>query len=917
MAGVDEFIEFACAHPEQMNGPNIRCPCRKCDNMRFYPKYDVMNHLYRKGFTENYFNWTCHGEAMWVEEEEVQVDKLPDQSTWLAGYGGEYASTYHDEVGPSNQPPVQEAVPSPEGVDVSTLCDRFFKLLKDTDDLCIVDDSLPRDNNLPEDFYGYKRLLRDLGLPVVKIDACRDGCMLFWKDDSHEKYCKFCKLPQYKEMNGRVDSKKRKKVAHAVLRYLPLTPRLQRLYASEVTAPLMTWHASHETSDGVMCHPSDAEAWKHLIELIMLLLLNLATSGWAFVLMVFLLTNSKNVSYFDYHRQFLMKNHPYRRDKRSFIKERFEKGSPPPRLTGDEVLNRVSQYSTAMEDPRGKTPQYGDGHKWTKKSIFWELPYWKDLLIRYNLDVMHIEKNVFHNVITTVMDVPGKSKDNVNARKDLKKYCYREELAVDVHSTLRHKPKASYTLNKEQKVKLCEWVKSLKFPDGYTSNLSRCVDMNELKFKGMKSHDCHVFMQRLIPVAFKEMFPNNVWATLTELSLFFQIICSALSDIGKLLELEKNLVVTLCNLEKFFPPAFFDSMEHVLVHLPYEAINGGPVQYRWMYPFERFLHTVKKKVKNKAHVEGSICEAYIVEEMSFFANHFFQQNLTSKRLRARRNDEGVNDQILRHFSIFNYPGRGQGDEKQRWLSGDEVQNPANHVNDPLLKSLAWGLAKQVTKWSAYFINGYNFHTLQHGARKATMNSGVCVRSSSVDFYGVLDEIIQLEYGGEARNFVVLFKCTWIDPDKGTKVHGKYGLVDINQKRMYRKNDPFILAQKAIQVYYANYPSLKRDKVDLRAVFHIKARSTIEARWQEKDVLAYQMDEVENVPTVTTFKEFFSLHDPNQIDSLIDSDIMEVGARTNQPILTAITDDEGDEEEFDEEDDDEEIKVDDEDDHPSF
>ncbi|OMO89812.1 hypothetical protein COLO4_19578 [Corchorus olitorius] len=284
--------------------------------------------------------------------------------------------------------------------------------------------------------------------------------------------------------------------------------------------------------------------------------------------------------------------------------------------------------------------------------------------------------------------------------------------------------------------------------------------------------------------------------------------------------------------------------------------------------------------------------------MSFFANHFFQQNLTSKRLRARRNDEGVNDQIFRHFSIFNHPGRGQGQEKHSWLSGDEVHvaqtyilrnceeaqpilqmflthlqqyddglidlmvdkhfaewfpgfvhNPANHVNDPLLKSLAWGPAKQVTTWSACFINGYNFHTLQHGAGKATMNSGVCVRSSSGDFYGVLDEIIQLEYGSEARNFIVLFKCTWIDPDKGMKVHGKYGLVDINRKRMYRKNDPFILAQQAIQVYYADYPSLKRDKVDLRAVFHMKARSTIEARWQEKDVLAYQMDEVEAVPTL--------------------------------------------------------------------
>jgi hypothetical protein len=31
---------------------------------------------------------------------------------------------------------------------------------------------------------------------------------------------------------------------------------------------------------------------------------------------------------------------------------------------------------------------------WKKKSIFFRLPYWKDNLLRHNLDVMHIEKNI-------------------------------------------------------------------------------------------------------------------------------------------------------------------------------------------------------------------------------------------------------------------------------------------------------------------------------------------------------------------------------------------------------------------------------------------------------------------------------------------------------------------------------------------
>jgi len=50
--------------------------------------------------------------------------------------------------------------------------------------------------------------------------------------------------------------------------------------------------------------------------------------------------------------------------------------------------------------------------------------------------------------------------------------------------------------------------------------------------------------------------------------------------------LEKKTSEIICKLEKYFTP-FFNVMEHLPVHLPYEARVGGLVQYRWMYPFER------------------------------------------------------------------------------------------------------------------------------------------------------------------------------------------------------------------------------------------------------------------------------------------------------------------------------------------
>ncbi|KAL0286798.1 UNVERIFIED_CONTAM: hypothetical protein Sangu_2719500 [Sesamum angustifolium] len=96
-----------------------------------------------------------------------------------------------------------------------------------------------------------------------------------------------------------------------------------------------------------------------------------------------------------------------------------------------------------------------------------------------------------------------------------------------------------------------------------------------------------IVMQKLIPIAFHEMRPEPLWSMLTEVSILFQIQCSTMLDVNKDQELEGSVMTILCNLKKIFPPIFFDSMEHLIVHLPYEAHVGGLVQYRWMYQFER------------------------------------------------------------------------------------------------------------------------------------------------------------------------------------------------------------------------------------------------------------------------------------------------------------------------------------------
>jgi hypothetical protein len=125
-------------------------------------------------------------------------------------------------------------------------------------------------------------------------------------------------------------------------------------------------------------------------------------------------------------------------------------------------------------------------------------------------------------------------------------------------------------------------LKKLKFPDGYTAGFRRAVNLESGKLSGVKSHDYHIFMERLLPVMFHG-YLDDVWMTLAELSHFYIQLCAKEIKKEMMEKLEEEISVLICKLEKIFPLGWFNLMQHLLVHLPYEAKLGGPQQYRWMY----------------------------------------------------------------------------------------------------------------------------------------------------------------------------------------------------------------------------------------------------------------------------------------------------------------------------------------------
>ncbi|XP_073129709.1 uncharacterized protein [Henckelia pumila] len=283
------------------------------------------------------------------------------------------------------------------------------------------------------------------------------------------------------------------------------------------------------------------------------------------------LKHSRKMSYTG-HRRFLPANHLYRRQRKAF--NGYQEFNPAPKpLSGDEVLKKVDGIHCHWGKMRKKIQSTKDDVKpsFKTKSIFFELEYWKHLYVRHVLDVMHIEKNICESLLGTLLDIPGKTKDGIAARLDLAEMNLRTDLAPVMGEKKSFLPAACYTLTKDEKRKILNSLCGMQLPTCYSSNVKNFVSMKDLKLVGLKSHDYHTLMQQLLPVAIRGVLPKHVRDSITRLCFFFNELCNKVMDPSKLDELQREIVIILCLLEKYFPPSFFDIMIHLTVHLVREV----------------------------------------------------------------------------------------------------------------------------------------------------------------------------------------------------------------------------------------------------------------------------------------------------------------------------------------------------------
>jgi hypothetical protein len=101
---------------------------------------------------------------------------------------------------------------------------------------------------------------------------------------------------------------------------------------------------------------------------------------------------------------------------------------------------------------------YGEEYNWTHICSLWELPYAQALILMHNIDVMHQECNVAESIVSTCLDITGKTKDNFEARRDIAVAYNCPSLELDERGG---KPHAPFILKFKDRKQVMRWMKRL------------------------------------------------------------------------------------------------------------------------------------------------------------------------------------------------------------------------------------------------------------------------------------------------------------------------------------------------------------------------------------------------------------------------------------------------------------------------
>ena len=218
------------------------------------------------------------------------------------------------------------------------------------------------------------------------------------------------------------------------------------------------------------------------------------------------------------------------------------------------------------------------------------------------VDCMHLSKNVFESTAGILLDMKTKTKDGLQSRQDL----VNQEIRPELHPTSVAQngkmdlPGVSYNLTTEEKRVVCQWLRDVKVPIGFSSNIKSLVSMKDLTLTSFNAHDCHIMLTVFLPIVIREIGLEYVKMAITRLSYYFNWITQKVIDEAELPGMKQFNAEMICQLEMCFPPSYFDIMPHLMMHMVDQIQDLGPVYLHQMWTYERFMSTLNRYVHNLA-----------------------------------------------------------------------------------------------------------------------------------------------------------------------------------------------------------------------------------------------------------------------------------------------------------------------------
>ncbi|KAL0539451.1 hypothetical protein IC582_023663 [Cucumis melo] len=229
-------------------------------------------------------------------------------------------------------------------------------------------------------------------------------------------------------------------------------------------------------------------------------------------------------------------------------------------------------------------------------------------------------------------------------------------------------------------------------------------------------------MQQLLPVAIRGILPKHVRLAIIRLCFFFNAICKKTIDTSHLKGMQEDVVVTLCLLEKYFPPSFFTIMA---IEFCSEFIAGVSS-----------IGLNSSVIKKKSNVDRALSASSFIRPS--------KEQLDQAHLYVIHNVNDVLPYVEQHMESLRKLNSGKAQSKKwiqeehnrsfsRWLStwvALALEVPKNSIT-PSLRWIAHGPSPDVGTYSGYIINGYYYHTKRRDDIRRVQNSGVSITATTM------------------------------------------------------------------------------------------------------------------------------------------------------------------------------------------